>query len=102
MAGLGHVAVGMAAGRWIAQREDARAWRPMLAFSVLSLAPDADVIAFALGIPYEAQLGHRGASHSLVIAIALGLMAALFVSPDARTRWTRVAIAIAVAASHGL
>jgi inner membrane protein len=102
MAGLGHVAVGMAAGRWLAQREDVPAWRPMFALSVLSLAPDADVIAFVLGIPYGAQLGHRGASHSLVIAIALGLMVALLPGPNARVRWRRAAIAILVAASHGL
>jgi inner membrane protein len=36
--------------------------------------PDLDVIAFGLGIPYEAPLGHRGASHSLAFA---ALMAAL-------------------------
>jgi inner membrane protein len=40
----------------------------MVAFSALSLLPDADVIAFVLGIPYEAPFGHRGATHSLAFA----------------------------------
>lgn len=34
----------------------------------LSLAPDLDVVAFALGIPYAHPLGHRGLSHSLLAA----------------------------------
>jgi inner membrane protein len=32
------------------------------------------VIAFRIGIPYEAPLGHRGASHSLVFAAALAAL----------------------------
>lgn len=41
-----------------------------------SVAPDLDVIAFALGIPYESPLGHRGLSHSIpfAVAVALGLL----------------------------
>jgi len=66
MASLGHVAVGMAAGRlWTGlQRQNepgsSRARAVDVAFSALSLAPDLDVIAFRLGIPYSAPFGHRG------------------------------------------
>ena len=43
--------------------------------AVASIAADIDVAAFAFGIPYEAQFGHRGATHSIVFALALaGLM----------------------------
>ena len=42
------------------------------------MAPDADTVGFALGIPYAHALGHRGASHSLVMAavgsVALALL----------------------------
>lgn len=38
----------------------------------LAVLPDADVLAFALGVPYEAPLGHRGLSHSLLAALVLG------------------------------
>ncbi|WP_192821730.1 metal-dependent hydrolase [Rufibacter sp. LB8] len=35
--------------------------------------PDADVLMFKLGVPYEHVLGHRGFSHSLVFALLLGV-----------------------------
>lgn len=35
-----------------------------------SVLPDADVIAFVLGIPYEHMLGHRGFTHSILFALA--------------------------------
>lgn len=38
------------------------------------MIPDGDVVAFALGIPYEAPFGHRGASHSIVFAAIIGLL----------------------------
>jgi len=49
----------------------------MAAFSALSLAPDVDVIAFRLGIPYSAPFGHRGAAHSICGALALAFVAAV-------------------------
>lgn len=94
MASLGHVAIGLAAGRLHSGTK-----RAMLGFSALSLAPDADVIAFALGIPYEAPFGHRGASHALLVAVLLGLGCALL-DPERRAR--AAAIGVFVAASHGL
>jgi len=49
---------------------------------VLSILPDADVAAFALGIPYEHTFGHRGFTHSIVFA----LMAAILGTLVTRTR----------------
>ncbi|MBL8949241.1 MAG: metal-dependent hydrolase, partial [Myxococcaceae bacterium] len=40
-----------------------------LVFAALSMLPDADVVAFALKIPYEHPFGHRGASHSILFAL---------------------------------
>ncbi|MCU0697340.1 MAG: metal-dependent hydrolase [Myxococcaceae bacterium] len=74
MASFGHIAVGLAAGR--AFRPE-RPWWCMVGFSALSLLPDADVIAFVFRVPYEAPLGHRGATHSLVFAALCGLTALL-------------------------
>ena len=80
----------------------------MLAFSALSLAPDLDVIAFRLGIPYSAPFGHRGAAHSLVVAIALASVAAVAtrLTPDqmarGQTRLRLWVLCVAVAATHGL
>lgn len=97
MASLGHIAVGMAAGRWWSRAaRPGQRWRWMLAFSALSMLPDADVIAFALRIPYSAPFGHRGASHSLLAALACGALAA------ALGTWRLGALVAGVVASHGL
>ncbi len=39
------------------------------------MLPDADVVAFPLGIPYADPFGHRGASHSIVFALCCGILA---------------------------
>lgn len=70
----------------------------MLGFSALSLAPDLDVIAFPLGIPYEDAFGHRGATHALLVA-ALGLLCALVPGED---RLRAGLIGLGVLASHGI
>lgn len=41
---------------------------------VCAILPDADVLAFSFGIPYESFWGHRGFSHSLVFALLFGLL----------------------------
>lgn len=95
MASLGHVAVGLAAGR-LHERDRPARW--MVTFTALSLGPDADVVTFLLGIPYEHALGHRGATHSLFVAL---LGAACALAPQ--THRLRAAIlGVLVIASHGL
>jgi inner membrane protein len=77
MASFGHVAVGMALGRLGAgEASPRRVGVAMLGMSALAMLPDADVIAFALRIPYAATWGHRGASHSLLLAAAVALVVA--------------------------
>lgn len=101
MASIGHVFVGLAAGRaFSADREVAK--RAAVAFSIVSLAPDADAIGFVFGIRYGDSFGHRGATHSLVMAALVGLLAYAFAQrrslPPART----AAFAGLVALSHPL
>src|SRR5262245_39450345 len=76
MASLGHVAVGLAAARTYGEGRRPP-WRSAVAWSVLSMLPDADVIGFSLGVRYEAPWGHRGATHSFAFAVIVGLAAAL-------------------------
>lgn len=95
MASLGHVAVGLAAGR---AHASGRPHRWMLAFSALSMAPDLDVVAFALGIPYEHAFGHRGASHALLVGL---LGAACGIAPGER-RARAAILGVLVLTSHGL
>lgn len=82
--------------------------RLALAAAALAVLPDLDVLTFALGIPYEHPLGHRGLSHSIAFAIACGLAgAALVAGPPGRRlparAWGGVAAVLVLAvASHGL
>ncbi|MER2996072.1 metal-dependent hydrolase [Pontibacter populi] len=39
-----------------------------------TIVPDADVVMFKFGVPYEHMFGHRGFSHSLVFALLLGVI----------------------------
>jgi inner membrane protein len=76
MPSIGHVAVGLAAAR-LNQSPlvmSGNAWRVGLVG--LALLPDADIVAFALGIPYSAPWGHRDAAHSLAFAGLCGLACA--------------------------
>jgi len=99
---IGHVAVGLAAAR-LEPKPPAmgtNAWR--LGLVALSALPDLDLVAFALGIPYGAPWGHRGAAHSLAVAALCGLACAA----GARG-WGPGAVRIGivgslVTASHGL
>jgi inner membrane protein len=56
------------------------AWLPRLprrvivAGAIASIVPDLDVAAFAVGIPYEHMLGHRGLSHSIAFALLFSLV----------------------------
>ena len=70
-----------------------------------SLIPDADVIGFEVGVPYEHLFGHRGITHSLLFAVLFSLSMTLLLFRDAR--WAKIRGRIAVylfliTASHGL
>ena len=103
MASIGHVAVALAANRWTGPRGTRRRWWATFAvLAALSLAPDLDVIAFALGVPYGAPWGHRGATHSLAMAFVAGALAGWVVRRvGLGVRWPALTCA-AVIASHGL
>lgn len=91
--------VGAAAARWRRSRGgSALEW---LLLPLLSILPDADVVGFTYGVAYAAPWGHRGASHSLLIAAALAL---LFTPLLARRRTviSSYLLLFIVIASHGL
>jgi inner membrane protein len=74
----------------------------LFTFAALSALPDADVLAVALGAHDGGAIGHRGASHSLCVAVAVGVSCALVAR---RLGWpvlrTVIAGTLAVA-SHGI
>jgi inner membrane protein len=102
MPSVGHVAVGLAAARLKRTPDGLSAWSWASLLVALSLLPDVDVVAFALGIPYGAPFGHRGALHSLAFAVLVGMIVWL------GAMWLRLpALSVAitgclVVASHGL
>lgn len=55
---------------------------------IAAMLPDADVLAFALHIPYADAFGHRGASHSLMFAGVLAVLAALLAFFGSRRPWS--------------
>ncbi len=98
-----HTVVGIAAASTLrSEKNSAKLW--LLAI-VCAIAPDADIIAFQFGIPYEHFLGHRGLFHSLSfgLMLAMGAMLAFYRSvPLGSRRWWRLFAVMAVAAgSHG-
>jgi inner membrane protein len=62
----------------------------------VSILPDFDVIGFKFGVAYASQFGHRGLSHSLLLAIFIGLIATFF---HANLRSTRLKIFVFVTLS---
>ncbi len=101
MASIGHVAVGLAAGRAFS-KDPALAKKAAIAFSILSLWPDVDVVGFAFGVRYADPFGHRGATHSLVLAAVVGALSYAFAARRGLPRARTTAFATVVAASHGL
>lgn len=77
-------------------------WPLMLAGIAAAMLPDADVIAFRLGIPYADTFGHRGASHSILFALLLGAMAALLHRPLRSPAWLAGGFIAISAISHPL
>ena len=73
--------------------------------AVCSMLPDADVLAFAFRVPYGHMLGHRGLTHSLAFAVAVGLVVSALAFKDVRPPPNRTALAVYFAiatASHAL
>ncbi len=105
MASIGHVMVGMAAARLYASRGAPPTWRPfsmMVVGGGLSLLPDADAVGFALGVAYEDPWGHRGATHSIVFALAIGLLAAALARRMGRSAGWAGLVAGGLVLSHPL
>ena len=63
-----------------------------------TIIPDADVAAFAFGIPYEHTFGHRGFTHSIVFALLFAALATLLV----RGRAAAFAFVFVCTMSHGV
>ena len=104
MSSVGHLFVGAAASRFALARSPGA--RTLIVAGILiglSLAPDLDLaLQPALGIPESFTLGHRGATHSLAVALAVALIV-LLLALAVRLPARRVAIAAFVSiGSHAV
>jgi inner membrane protein len=97
---LSHPAIPLALGAGLGER--AVSGRLLVAGIAASVLPDLDVVGFRLGIPYQAALGHRGATHSLAFAAAVALVGAALHRPLRARAGPAFAYLFAACASHGI
>ena len=92
------------AALWPLFRDDEAPRRTWLAGAALAVIPDLDVIGFRFGIAYGDLLGHRGLTHSLLVAGLCGGAVGAMITPRAtpRTRWHVCSYLMLAMASHGL
>ena len=81
-----------------APKMPARFW---ILSALCAALPDADVLAFAFGIPYGSMFGHRGITHSLAFALLLGVVVVALFFRDANSRAALVIFFFLATASHG-
>lgn len=74
--------------------------RLLLLCVLVSVLPDADVIAFKFGIPYASQWGHRGFMHSILFALCISFFSVFF-SGFLKTEKTWIFVAVLISSlSH--
>lgn len=98
-----HAFVGVGAGLSLTQKRlPARFW---VLSVVLPCLPDADVIGFAFGIPYEHFLGHRGFFHGIPFAFLLAAAVVAVFFRDTKSRKRKILLTVyffLITASHGI
>jgi inner membrane protein len=82
---FGHAYTAFAIGSGYSEK--IRNWKFLFLGILCSIIPDADVLSFKFGIPYDSFLGHRGFTHSVTFALFFGiLICILFFREQVRTR----------------
>lgn len=78
-------------------------WALVIATAVASAAPDIDgLFKHFLGVPANSVYSHRGACHSLFVALAAGFAASFFHKQLGVRRLTAGVLVFAAMASHGI
>jgi inner membrane protein len=97
---ISHAAVPLAIGLGMGSRTVSP--RLLRAGVYASMLPDIDVIGFGYGIAYGSDYGHRGFTHSLVFALAVALLGALFCRGLNSTFLKTFCFLAVATASHGI
>lgn len=69
---------------------------------VSSVLPDADVITFSYGIPYEHMYGHRGFTHSIFFAVIWSMILLLIFHRSSTSKAIIALYYFICTASHGV
>jgi inner membrane protein len=103
MSTIGHPIVGLALARRFGGGDSRRA-RVLIAagLATLSLLPDIDVVLIRDERLEALLLGHRGATHSMVVAAVIALGCALIAGPLRLPKLGTAAIVFATLASHAV
>jgi inner membrane protein len=102
MASIGHLAAGAALGAIYSRKTGSNPPATILTFAALALAPDLDLITSFWGVPPNTPLAHRGISHSLFFALAVGCLVGLLYRGRAGQKSLAGGVAMAALASHGV
>jgi inner membrane protein len=103
MATVGHLAVGLLAGRLHRGCPgQPQSGATLAAFALLAVLPDADVVLVALGAHDGGVAGHRGASHSIALAVAVGILCAVATRRLRWPVWRTAILATFAVASHAV
>lgn len=96
-----HFVVGAALGQ-VAGPELRKDWRFWTAVLICSALPDIDVVGFGFGIRYGDLWGHRGMTHSILFALAVGSAVGVWSGASWAERILRSALFFFITISHGL
>lgn len=80
---FGHGLVGFV----LAKLPNKQSKRLLILAIISAILPDIDVVGFYMGIPYEAPLGHRGFTHSIIFALLWAIIVALVFGKKQKTKF---------------
>lgn len=101
-----HAVAGAALGQ-VGDSEWRKDWRYWCVIVLGSMLPDIDGIGFFLGVPYGSFWGHRGFTHSLLFALVIAILCAVWLDGQFHIRqfrsqsWLAIVFFLAIA-SHGV
>jgi len=96
-----HFLVGVALGQAAGPRSRGD-WRFWAAALVCSALPDVDVIGFGFGVRYGDLWGHRGMTHSILFAAAIGIAAGICFGGSMLERFGQSLLLFTITCSHGV
>ncbi len=102
---FGHTIIAITATKIVGRKTNTSKYKLILLSVLSAIMPDADVLAFRWGIPYEHMLGHRGLSHSIFFAILWSVALVLLFFRDktnTKEKWLIFLTLFISTISHGI